>query len=209
MQKEWTQSKPGLFQGRGVVCTRDNDVWAVSSAYNQVVRYDSEGNHRATIPVGATPTGVAVDATGKVWVCDHGDDDIHRIDPATNAVDLTKTVVGSGGHYTYSDMTGLLSRNITTRLGTWTVVFDSEQANTPWGTIAWNASHPEGTLIIVRVRSSQDGTAWSAWEISDNQSPLGETPDGRYLQVEVTFQITAGESSLVLYDLTVESEAFD
>jgi hypothetical protein len=206
MQKEWTIDKPGLYQGRGVVCTADNDVWAVSSAYNQVVRSDNDGNWKATIPVGATPTGVAVDAAGKVWACDSGDENIHRIDPTTNAVDLTKTVVGSGGHYTYSDMTGLLSRNITTRLGTWTVVFDSGQADTPWGTVSWNATQPQGTVIAVRVRSSNNGTAWSGWEISDSESPLGETPEGRYLQIEVTLQITSGESSPILYDLTVESK---
>lgn len=206
MQKEWTQSNPDLYQGRGVVCTSDNDVWVASSARNTVYRYDNDGNWKASIPVGATPTGVAVDAAGKVWVCDLADENIHRIDPATNTVELTKTVVGSGGHYTYSDMTGLLSRNITTRLRSWAVIFDSGQADTPWGAISWNATQPQGTVITVRVRSSDDAISWSAWEISDNDSPLRETPEGQYLQIEVTLQITEGETSPILYELTVESK---
>jgi streptogramin lyase len=202
---EWTYYKPELYCSRGVVCTSDNDVWVAVSGMGTVNRYDNDGNLKAIIYVGNEPTGVGVDAAGKVWVCVLGDEYIHRIDPATNTIELSKRIVGSGGHYTYSDFTGIISRTITTRIGTWTVVFDSEAADTPWGTLSWHSLEPDGTSITVRARSSNDKISWSTWENAKNGVPLSATPNGRYLQIETTFQIFTGEVSPVLYDLTVET----
>jgi hypothetical protein len=112
---DWTKS--GGYGSRGVVCTRDNNVWVANTHDNTVTRYDNDGNLLATISSGVNqPTGVAVDADGKVWVCDLGDEYIHRIDPATNTIDLSKRIIGSGGHYTYSDMTGIIVKTITAQL---------------------------------------------------------------------------------------------
>jgi streptogramin lyase len=202
---EWTYYKEETFCARGVVCTSDNDVWVAVSGRGTVNRYDNDGNLKAIIPVGNQPSGVGVDAAGKVWVCDLGDEYIHRIDPATNTIELSKRIVGSGGHYTYSDFTGIISRTITTKIGTWTVIFDSEGIDTPWGKISWTSFEPEGTSITVRVRSSNDKITWSAWENAMNKVPLVATPNGRYLQIEVTFQIIKGEVSPILYDLTVQA----
>lgn len=190
---------------RGVACTSDNDVWIVSTLRDSVYRYDSDGNLKAQIDVGDEPTGIAVDAAGKVWVCNL-DGSIVRIDPETNTVDLTKIIIGSDGHYTYSDMTGIVSRTVTTRIGTWTVVADGEAIDTPWSTISWTNDEPEGTSLSVKVRSSNDQTTWSAWENATNGDLLSSPPDGRYLQVEVTLQTFAGDVSPILYDLTVEPE---
>jgi len=55
----------------------------------------------------------------------------------------------------------------------------------------------------VRVRSSNDQTTWSLWENAANGAPLAAVPPGKYLQVETTLQITSGDVSPVLYDLTV------
>jgi PKD repeat protein len=169
-----------------------------------VYRYDNNGNLKTSIYVGNGPTGVAVDAAGKVWACNLGDDTIRRIDPATNSVDLVKTIVGSGGHYSYSDMTGIIARTITTKIGTWTVVFDSGELDTPWGNVSWNSSEPAGTSVTVKVRSSNDESSWSAWESAANGVDLSATPDGRYLQIETTLQILSGDVSPILYDLTVQ-----
>jgi streptogramin lyase len=104
--KDWTHNAPS--QLRGVVCTADNDVWTASSLEGKVYRYHNDGTFVASIAVGNQPTGVVVDAAGKVWVGNNGDEFIKRIDPATNTVDLAKRIIGSGGHYSYSDMTGTL-----------------------------------------------------------------------------------------------------
>ena len=195
----------GLNYARGVACTGDNDIWVASSGGDTVQRYDNDGNWEATIAVGNEPTGVAVDAVGKVWACDNLDENIKRIDPATNTVDLTKTVVGSSGHYSYSDMTGIVVRSITTKTGTWTVIFDSQGADTPWGIISWTSLEPVGTSVAVRARSSNDQVSWSGWSNAVNGVPLLPPLTGRYIEIECTLRIVAGDISPILYDLTVNA----
>jgi uncharacterized repeat protein (TIGR01451 family) len=184
-----------------VVCTTDNDVWIANSYGNSVTRYDNNGNYKATIGIGNQPTGVAVDAAGKVWACDLSDPLIFRIN-AANSVDLSKEIKGSGGHYTYSDMTGYVARTITTKIGTWTVNYDSGTSEAIWDKVSWNGEEPAGTSITVQVRSSNDKTSWSDWESAVNGSALSATPDGRYLQIETTLKISSGDISPILYDLT-------
>lgn len=202
---KWTTTNSVLYTGRGVVVTNDGDIWVAATHRNQVVRLNnSDGAIKALIPTGSGsyPTGVSVDSNGKVWVVDVGNEFIHRIDPATNAIDLSKRILGTN-HYGYSDMTGFVSRTITTKTGTWTVDFDSEVAGTPWGEVSWNAEEPTGTSVSVRVRSSNDQSSWSTWETATSGDSLTSTPDGQYLQVETTLQITSGDVSPILYDLTV------
>ena len=130
---------------------------------------------------------------------------IYRIDPATNTIDLKKDINGSGGHYTYSDMTGFIAQTITTTIGTWTIIFDSGTANTSWGTISWNSSEPAGTSIKVSVRASNDTANWSSWKNAENGVQLDTMLKGRYVEIETTFQIPSGDTSPILYDLTVRS----
>ncbi|HQH42745.1 MAG TPA: hypothetical protein PLJ17_03030, partial [Syntrophorhabdaceae bacterium] len=163
-------------------------------------RLSNDGVVKATISVGGEPSGVAVDANGKVWAVNYYDK-ITRIDPATNKVDLDKQI--RGFHYSYSDMTGIIARSMTTRIGTWTVVVDSKSDGTKWQGITWNSSEPQGTSIKVRVRSSADQKNWANWEDVVKGGELKATPPGRYLQVETTLQILSGEVSPVLNDLTV------
>ncbi|GAI80356.1 unnamed protein product, partial [marine sediment metagenome] len=98
----------------------------------------------------------------------------------------------------------IISANITTKVGTWTVDFDSEEADMPWGKVSWSSLEPDGTSVTVQVRSSNDQSSWSAWETATNGNSLSSTPNGRYLQIETKLQITAGDVSPVLLDLTVE-----
>lgn len=202
---EWTQDKPEINHPRGVVCTADNDVWLGNSNSNNVTRYDNDGNLKATIPANV-PSGVAVDTAGKVWVCDLGDDYIHRIDPATNEIELSKAILGSGGHYTYSDMTGVISWSVTSKQGLWTVTYDSGAAASPWGTVSWHGEEPEGSSIAVEVRSSENQEDWSGWELALNGNPFVVTPNGRYLQVRVALETSYGAAGPpVLYDLTIRN----
>jgi len=191
---------------RGVAVTpKDNHVWVADSCRDSVLRYDNDGNLIVEIEGFDYPSGVAVDAAGKVWTTDMASEYIHRIDPDTNTVDLSKRLIGTWGHYSYGAMTtGVVSTMMTTRIGTWTVVCDSEQAETSWGIISWTGEEPEGTLIRAEVRSSHDESIWSAWETAEDGVPLTKTPDGRYAEIRVTFQIVTGEQSPVLYDLTMK-----
>ena len=215
----WDYSKPEMC-GRGAAVTPDNNVWAASSCNNKVVRYDNDGDLVASVPVGNDVTGVSVDAAGKVWAIDNGDEYIRRIDPATNTVDLEVPLAGVG-HYGYSDMTGSSSRGISSRVGTWTVIHDGGAANTPWGKLNWTKSEPAGTKLTARVRSSNDMATWSGWEGAVNGAPLRYTPDGRYIEVSVTFQAAGGAPppgvilagtvtapvSPILYDISVTAAA--
>ena len=201
---DWTKTHSSMDGSRGVAVTGDGDVWVANSDRGSVSRYYNNGTFKTEISVGNTPTGVAVDASGKVWVCNYGDEYIKRIDPATNNIDLSKRIIG-GNHYSYSDMTGIVARTVTTKIGTWTVDFDSEGADMPWGTVSWNSYEPAGTSVTVKVRSSNDQATWSSWETASNGVALSSTPDGRYLQIETTLKITSGDVSPILYDLTVGS----
>ena len=195
-------TKPGF--ARGVTVTKDNNVWVADTYRNSVLRYDNDGNELAEIEGLNGPSGVSVDAAGKIWATDLESEYIHRIDPETNTIDLSKRIIDSWGHYSYSDMTGMVARTITTKTGSWTVIYDSEAADTPWGTLTWNCEEPEGTSITVRARSSADSSNWSGWETAVNGELLVAIPDGRYIQIEATLQITAGDESPILYDLTIE-----
>lgn len=201
---DWTKSIPELNQARGVACTKDNDVWVVSTANNTVYRFDSEGTLKASVPVGTSPTGVAVDAAGKVWACDYGDANIFRINPADNTVELTKGVLGSGGHYSYSDMTGVIGQIVKSTKNTWSLDFDSEAPNREWNNVSWDADMPQDTAIEVKIRTSNDNINWSDWEIAGNGEELTSTPDGRYANVEVTLEILDGTESPVLHKLTIK-----
>lgn len=199
-----TYNVPEQAESRGVTATNDDNVWVANTGANTVTRYDNNGNLLTTITGLAGPTGVSVDADGKVWATNNYDENISRIDPATNTIDLSKQITGSGGHYSYSDMTGIVARTITTRIGTWAVIFDSQAPDTPWEIVSWHSMEPAGTSVTVKVRSTNDKIAWSPWETVANGTLLSTTPDGRYLQIETTLQIMTGEVSPILYDLTVE-----
>lgn len=203
---EWTISCP--IQSRGITVTDDGDVWVANSQAGTVSRYSNDGILKATINVGNNPTGLSMDADGKVWVVNYGDEYIHRINPATNSIELSKRIHG-GLHYGYSDMTGAVSRTITTKLGTWTVIHDSEVNNVSWGIVSWNSFVPTGTDLNVKVRSSNDKINWSTWEEVQNGVLLGSKLPGRYLQVLVTFQIISGQTSPILYDLSVKANVAD
>ena len=197
---EWT--KPGIYESRGIGSTDDTDIWIANSGPGTVTRFSNDGEVKATIPVGSQPTGVSVDKNGKVWAVNNGDEYIHRIDPATNTVDLTKRLIGTT-HYGYSDMTGIVSRSTTTRIGTWNVIHNTKQFDSAWGTISWTANQPSSTLAKVRVRSSNDRRNWSLWEEVNNFDALRQTPPGRYLNVEFTLQTFSDSAIPILYDLTV------
>jgi len=110
----WTKYIPEGVWFRGAAVTKDNNVW-LATLFSCVLRLDKDGNFIAAIdlPHGGEVAGVAVDAAGKVWACAIGNEYIYRINPKTNAIDLAVLIEGSGGHYSYSDMTGTIVRTIT------------------------------------------------------------------------------------------------
>jgi hypothetical protein len=140
------------------------------------------------------PTGVSVDAAGKIWVGCWPSDTAVRIDPnagrlvvtpdgQTNHVGLVDMMVGLGdgtwhqapynqpAHpYNYSDMTGFNVRVVNPSLaplkGYWVVVNDSGNAGQLWNKVSWNADAAltNGCSIEVYVRAA-DERQWLGSEV--------------------------------------------
>ena len=206
MANSWVYqiSIPGGSNGRGMAVDLAGDVWVAQSNANTVTRHDSyDGSLKATINVGNHPTGIALDSAGKIWVTNRFSDNIMRIDPDWDSIELTLN--GHFQPYNYSDMTGIIVRNITAKTGTWTIVLDSESDNTPWGTLSWTCYEPSGTSVFVKVRSSNNRSSWSTWQPASKGIAVSAPLNGRYLEIMTTLQITAGDLSPILHNLTVKS----
>ena len=155
----------------------DDNVWIANRYSRNVTRLTNQGAVAATIPVGESPTGAAVDAAGKVWVTNYDSDNAMRINPATNQVDLTVYLGAGAQPYNYSDMTGAVVLGSPPQ-GKWIVVHDSGQASTRWGRISWHGSEPAGTSLRVRVRSAETpaGLGSQPWVDSGQQPGIHRRP---------------------------------
>jgi len=192
----------GASNDRGVTVTpADNNVWVANSGGSDVSRLDNNGVFITAIPVGVTPTGLAVDAAGKVWVTNLSSDNVMRIDPATNLVDLTVSLGAGAGPYNYSDMTGS-TLTAPPNAGTWSVVHDSSILNAKWGFVSWTSGEPGDSSITVTAASSSDGITFSAPEVVTDSVDL-TVPDGQYLKVDVSFVRASTGESPILFDLTI------
>lgn len=101
--------KPELYQGRGVIVDGEENIYAVSSAKNLIVKYDKEGNELGRSSTCRQPTGVGIDILGKLWVTCL-DREIQRFDKNL------KFEIGSkfgSGHYVYNFFTSYNTPPIT------------------------------------------------------------------------------------------------
>jgi YVTN family beta-propeller protein len=188
---------------RGVVITpADNHVWIANSYSNTVTRLDQDGTLQATIVVGSLPTGVAVDGAGKVWVTNYSSDDVMRIDPATNLVDLTVSLGAGAAPYNYSDMTGS-TLSAPPNNGTWTVVHDTDDDPAKLK-ISWAADTPPDSALGVKIACSSDGVAFGSEQAVIN-GDTNAVSGCQYVKVIATFTRASSGESPVLYDLTIES----
>ncbi len=205
---------PPIQANRGVAVTPvDNHVWVANSGVDSVTRLDNDGNVLTVIEVGVEPTGVAVDAAGKVWVTNLGSDSAMRIDPTAGAdglgaIDLTVDLGEGASPYNYSDMTGAVVVGSTSPQGFWTVVQDSGEPGFEWGRIAWNtepeALEPSGTAIVVEVRTSDSEAGLGAESFTPVASGELFSSFGRYIEVRVTLKASPEGVSPVLSDIRVQ-----
>jgi len=139
-----------------------------------------------------------MDISGKVWVDS-------ALNSGVGGVDATVTLTAGAAPEVYSDLTG---RTTLTAPST-TVTHDSGVgAQTTWGCVMWTALTSLDSMLTVQVRSSSDDMTYLAWQMVTSLMDLS-VPDGRYLQVWVTFwrSTTTGETS-ILYDLSIGSVVF-
>jgi streptogramin lyase len=202
---------------RGIVITPvDNHVWLAKTAADIVQRLDNDGNLLKVIAVGSGPTGVAVDADGKVWVTNMGSDNVMRIDPSggedgLGAVDLTVGLDSGASPYNYSDMTGMVAIGVTSLQGTWSVVKDGSVPGAAWAPIVWNTeaqgSEPAGAEIVVEARTAETeaGLGGATFQAVSNGAPVDLT--GRFIEVRVTLKAAAGGVSPVLSDVRIQASS--
>ncbi|MCX7749286.1 MAG: S-layer homology domain-containing protein, partial [Clostridia bacterium] len=211
----------GGYYAQGCVADKNGDVWVahskVYSSINTVGHIKSDGTYVGNVTVGSGPTGVAVDAKGKIWVTNFYDHTVMRIDPnagpigqdgktPVGAVDFTSVNLG-GELYNYSDMTGSTLTGAP-KEGTWTTVFDSKAEDLEWGPIRWNGELHNDSSMIVSVCSSVYGTDYSTPQIVKNGQQM-PVPKGQYLKVNVAFKRSSDGKSPVLSDLIIGSKGYN
>jgi RHS repeat-associated protein len=199
----------GAHNAQGCVVDKNDDVWVAHSRFDTSVgRLKNDGTYVGKIVVGNGPTGVAVDAKGKIWATNHNDGTVARIDPTlgpVGQVDFRTPYLG-GNLYNYSDMTG---STLTGKpaAGTWSTVYDSGKAGAEWGRIGWTASVCGDGLLSVSVASSENGTTFGpAVTVTNGADP--NVANGRYLRVSVNFTRASSGESPVLYDLSVGTNGY-
>jgi hypothetical protein len=204
---------PPVQQNRGVAVTPiDNHVWVANSGVRTVTRLDNDGNVLAVINTGDEPTGVAVDAAGKVWATNLRSDNTVRIDPnagpdGLGAVDLTVDLGPGANPYNYSDMTGAVVVGSTSPQGFWAVVQDGGEAGLEWGRISWNnepeGSVPAGTAIVVEARAADTEAGLGGQAFIPVEDDVLFSVFGRYIEVRATLKASPEGASPVLSDLRI------
>ncbi|OAD19875.1 conserved hypothetical protein, secreted [Candidatus Thiomargarita nelsonii] len=199
----YSVSISGGGYGRGVAVGLDGDVWVAHSSTHRVTRHNAaDGSLIATVGVGNTPTGVATAADGKIWVTNYNSNSVMRIDPNTNLEDFTRT--GHTSPYNYSDMTGIISRNITTKIGTWTVSY--QEAGVCHATVSWTDDTPEDSTITVTAESSEDNVNWSDAEQIQDGVEFPTVENAEFIRLVVEFSASTGiQETPILYDLTIDT----
>lgn len=207
----WRRFGPPSLGSTGVTVTPiDNNVWIANRNPGTVTRLDNDGNFIATIPTGNIPTGVAVDAAGKVWATNLGSDNMVRINPndGLGAIDLTVDLGPEASPYNYSDMTGMVVVGSTSPQGFWTVVQDSQSTGFEWGRIVWNTepqgSEPPGTAITVEARSANTEAGLGGQTFQQVMNRELFSMFGRFIEVRVTLKASPEGTSPVLSDIRIQ-----
>jgi hypothetical protein len=177
------------------------------------------------------PTGLSVDAGGRVWVSCFNSSAALRIDPqagvlVTNgavvsrlgAVDLVVDLGSGYSHpepfnkpatpYNYSDMTGFNNRIVNPGLaplkGYWAVIHDCGVLGEIWKRVVWSHSMPAGCADEVFVRASDDRAALAneAFAAVTNDTPVAGV-QGRYIEVRYGMTRANASQQPALSDLTL------
>jgi len=209
----------GFYRAQGVAVDDASNVWVAHAKDRSktVGHLRTNGTYVGSVTVGTGPTGVAVDANGKVWATNYNSNTVSRINPdagpvggggyKVGAVDMTVSL-GSGAYpYNYSDMTGYVSIGSTSQQGIWTVIQDSGVPGNRWGTITWNTepegSQPEGTQIILEARAAETeaGLPGQSFIVVSNNVPFMLL--GRFIEARVILKPNASGTSPVLSDINI------
>ncbi len=201
----------GDDNAQGCAVDKNGDVWVAHSLFSATtvghLKNDGTFVGNVALPTGNGPTGVSVDAKGKVWSANINSNNASRIDPALNGgiggVDLEVSLGAGAGPYNYSDMTGS-STLAAPGNGSWTVVHDTTIPGVEWGRVSWNGTTPGDSTLTVTAASSADGIIFGPPETATNGGDLS-VANGRYLKVIVSFKRASTGESPILFDLTISA----
>lgn len=211
----------GRTTAQGITTNAEGDVFiagSLSSPANHVGHYDKNGTFLREYQIGTKPTGVAIDAAGKLWAAgwtaNTNASSPHKNKVTAARIDLSTGKIDefpiAGPSYTYSDVTGYVVKTVTAPSGTWTVTQDCGTC-TNWRSVAWTAYVPTRTNIEVRARSAADPDLLKTkeWIDVDNDRRIPATGDdslrGRFIQVEVKLIAESRDDGAtpIIYDVTI------
>jgi streptogramin lyase len=197
---------------RGMAVDTDGNIWAATARWNSnacgnasyVQKFEKGtgkllGNYTIGGDFGGGGLGISQDGNGKIWVTSTCTHKAARINKDTGATELVASLYGTNP-YTYSDWTGAMLKNVTTKngqMGVWTANFDGTSATTTWQQATFDAIKPTGTNVRVRFRASAtietiEAAPWCVPASSASPVDLKACNFGqkRWLQAEV-YLITA------------------
>ena len=150
------------------------------------------------------PLGVMVDGNSDVWLMNISSNNVSKY-RGTDGTPLGVFPIGQFP-YVYTDGSGLTTRNTTNnKQGTWTVIYDSNSAGTPWGKLNWTETVPAGALVEVQARTAETAAALELQSYAPVTKNVNFNAAGRYLQVRTRLVSNEQNVSPILYDLTINS----
>ncbi|HEV2389127.1 MAG TPA: hypothetical protein VGS04_00220 [Nitrososphaerales archaeon] len=91
----------------GIAIGKGGVVWFTEVYKNSVGSFSNGTFHEFRLAGAASPTGIALDSRGEVWVTLHGGSDVAELDPATNSTRIISTSVPGGGTSTLPYFVGV------------------------------------------------------------------------------------------------------
>jgi len=199
---------PGATVGSyGIVVDGNGDIII---GYSTVQKIHADGTVAWTVPLqagGGSSVGIQVDSDNNVWQIGMSSNRVHKYNGVTGAA-MGVYDVGLQP-YTYSDATGLVSRNVTSGTGTWAVIQDGGRSGVNWGTVSWNAVVPSGTAVTAEARTAESEAGLSGAVYAPVVNGAKFSKVGRYVQVRFRLNENTDDVSPVLADATIRSATCD
>ncbi len=215
--KRWNAVNTGTT--RGITADLRGFIYAAREG-NPIMQIDSNTLTTTTLDNtnGNASWGMAVDSAGKVWSIGKFRDHPIVFTPSnTQGVMEQEAVLADSlnfaSPYTYSDMTGTQLRFATNPDGYVRTIFEGcATGTTQWVNMAWDATIPQGTRIVIFARAAEsevalDDESWTnIAEIIDQTSPMAiqsimepVTQNGSaYVEVEMRLISDVQSSSVVI-----------
>lgn len=171
----------------GVTLDKAGDIWAACPSTSQTVRFSSfDLKTTAVIDVGRGPNSISVDWDGYVWTLDESGSTASRIDPRESRC-VAKATTGKAPYSSCAFTAHSLKAGVCPS-GSWQVLIDAKRPGAGWGTLAWDCTS-SGGHIAAAVRSADVPAALQDQQfLPINNGVEFEVPDGRFLEVRVTFK---------------------